>query len=63
MRICRRSWKLEVGRLSGVNAKLDDDGVVTMTVTLEISSTAEMDKVFNKFRMIDGLIDCYRAKN
>ena len=53
---------LEV-RLSGVNAKTDDEGVATMTVTLEIKSTSQMDKIFSKFRSIDGIIDCYRAKS
>ena len=50
-------------RLSGVNAKTNDEGVASMTVTLEIKSTNEMDKIFNRFRSIDGIIDCYRAKS
>ena len=49
--------------LSGVNAKSGKDGCVNMTITLSISSTQEMQKVLRNLRLIDGVIQVYRAKS
>lgn len=49
--------------LSGVNAKSGKDGTVNMTITLSISSTQEMQKVLRSLRLIDGVIQVYRAKS
>ena len=49
--------------LSGVNAKSGRDGCINMTVTLSISSTQEMQKVLRNLRLIDGVIQVYRAKS
>ena len=49
--------------LSGVNAKSGKDGCLNMTITLSISSTQEMQKVLRNLRMIDGVIQVYRAKS
>lgn len=49
--------------LSGVNAKSGRDGSLTMTITLSISSTQEMQKVLRNLRNIDGVIHVYRAKS
>ncbi|MCI6011784.1 MAG: bifunctional (p)ppGpp synthetase/guanosine-3',5'-bis(diphosphate) 3'-pyrophosphohydrolase [Firmicutes bacterium] len=49
--------------LSGVNAKSGKDGTVNMTITLSISSTQEMQKVLRCLRLIDGVIQVYRAKS
>ena len=49
--------------LSGVNAKSGKDGCINMTVTLSISSTQEMQKVLRNLRLIDGVIQVYRAKS
>ena len=48
--------------LSGVNAKTGRDGTLTMTITLSISSTQEMQKVLRNLRNIDGISQVYRAK-
>ena len=49
--------------LSGVNAKTGKDGSLSMTITLSISSTQEMQKVFRNLRNIDGITHVYRAKS
>lgn len=49
--------------LSGVNAKSGKDGCLNMTITLSISSTQEMQKVLRNLRLIDGVIQVYRAKS
>ena len=48
--------------LSGVNAKTGRDGSLTMTITLSISSTQEMQKVLRNLRNIEGVTQVYRAK-
>ena len=48
--------------LSGVNAKTGRDGTLTMTITLSISSTQEMQKVLRNLRNIEGISQVYRAK-
>ncbi len=49
--------------LSGVNAKTGKDGSLTMTITLSISSTQEMQKVLRILRNIEGIQHVYRAKS
>ena len=49
--------------LSGVNAKSGKDGSLTMTITLSISSTQEMQKVLRNLRNIEGVLAVYRAKS
>ncbi len=49
--------------LSGVNAKTGRDGSLTMTITLSISSTQEMQKVLRNLRNIEGVSHVYRAKS
>ncbi len=49
--------------LTGVNAKSNKDGNVTMTITLSISSTQEMQKVLRNMRNIEGVTQVYRAKS
>ena len=49
--------------LSGVNAKSGKDGSLTMTITLSISSTQEMQKVLRNLRNIEGVTHVYRAKS
>lgn len=49
--------------LTGVNAKSSKDGNVTMTITLSISSTQEMQKVLRNMRNIEGVTQVYRAKS
>ena len=49
--------------LSGVNAKSGKDGSLTMTITLSISSTQEMQKVLRNLRNIEGVLNVYRAKS
>lgn len=49
--------------LSGVNAKSGRDGSLSMTITLSISSTQEMQKVLRNMRNIEGVTQVYRAKS
>ncbi len=49
--------------LSGVNAKSGKDGSMTMTISLSISSTQEMQKVLRTLRNIAGVTNVYRAKS
>lgn len=49
--------------LTGVNAKTGRDGSMSMTITLSISSTQEMQKVFRSLRNIEGITQVYRAKS
>lgn len=49
--------------LSGVNAKSGKDGTLTMTISLAISSTQEMQKVLRILRNIEGVLQVYRAKS
>ena len=49
--------------LTGVNAKAGKDGTCTMTLSLSISSTAEMQKVLRNLRLIEGMVQVYRVKS
>ncbi len=48
--------------ISGVNAKSTKDGHATITLTLSISSTQEMQKVLRSIRNVEGVTDVYRAR-
>lgn len=47
--------------ITGVNARTDKDGVVTITMTLSISNTAHMEKILRSLRSVQGVTDVYRA--
>ena len=47
--------------ITGVNARTDKDGVVTITMTLSISNTAQMEKILRSLRSVQGVTDVYRA--
>lgn len=49
--------------LTGVNAKAGKEGSMTMTISLAISSTQEMQKVLRNLRNIEGVTQVYRAKS
>ena len=49
--------------LTGVNAKSSKDGMANMTISLSISSTQEMQKVQRNLRLIEGVVQVYRAKS
>ncbi len=59
--ISRTCEDLDVN-LSGVNAKVNKEGIANMTITLSISSTQQMEKVFRSLRAVEGVIDVYRAR-
>lgn len=47
--------------ITGVNAKSSKDQATTITMTLSISNTAQMEKIFRSLRNVFGVIDVYRA--
>jgi len=47
--------------ITGVNARSDKDRVVTITMTLSISNTAQMEKILRSLRSVQGVTDVYRA--
>ena len=49
--------------LTGVNAKATKDGGATMTLTVKISSTQQMQKVLRTLRNIEGVTSVYRARS
>ena len=49
--------------LTGVNGKSDREGNLNLTVTLEIASTQEMQKVLRNLRNVEGIEQVYRAKS
>ena len=49
--------------LTGVNAKATKDGDATMTLTVKISSTQQMQKVLRTLRNIEGVTSVYRARS
>ncbi len=49
--------------LCGVNARLGADGTLTMTITLSISSTHEIQKVLRNLRNVQGVVNVYRARS
>lgn len=49
--------------LSGVNARVVGDGSISMTITLSISSTQEIQKVLRNLRNISGVTNVYRARS
>lgn len=44
-----------------VNAKSGKDAIATMSLTIEISNINQLDKVFNKIKNIEGVVDVYRV--
>lgn len=48
--------------LSGVNARTSNDGSISMTITLSISSTQEIQKVLRSLRNIPGVTNVYRSR-
>ncbi|MEF9921886.1 MAG: ACT domain-containing protein, partial [Anaerovoracaceae bacterium] len=49
--------------ISGMNAKSGKDGTVSITLTLSISSTQQMQKVLRILRNVTGVTHVYRAKS
>ena len=47
--------------ITGVNARSDKDRVVTITMTLSISNTAQMQKILRSLRSVQGVTDVYRS--
>lgn len=47
--------------IAGVNAKSAKDKIVTITMTLSISNTGQMEKVLRSLRNVQGVADVYRA--
>lgn len=48
-------------RITGVNAKSGKDGIVTITMTLSLTDTGQMEKVVRRLRTVPGVTDAYRA--
>ena len=49
--------------ISGVNAKSCKDDTVSITLTLSITSTQQMQKILRVFKNVEGVISVYRAKS
>ena len=49
--------------ISGVNAKSGKDDTVSITLTLSISSTQQMQKVLRTLRNVQGVSHVYRARS
>ena len=47
--------------ITGVNAKSSKDQATTITMTLSISNTAQMQKILRSLRNVQGVIDVYRS--
>ena len=47
--------------IAGVNAKSAKDSVVSITMTLSISNTAQMQKLLRSLRSVQGVTDVYRS--
>lgn len=60
--ISRACEDLDV-HISGMNAKSSKDGSVSITLTLSISSTQQMQKVLRILRNVNGVSHVYRAKS
>lgn len=48
--------------ITGVNAKSSKEQVVTITMTLSISNTSQMEKILRSLKNVAGVTDVYRAK-
>jgi len=60
--ISRTCEDLDV-KLEGVNAKTGKDETATITLTLSITSTQQMQKVLRALRNVSGVISVFRAKS
>lgn len=58
--ISRTCEDLDV-HIAGVNARSDKDNIVSMTMTLALSDTGEIQKVLRNLKNINGVIDVYRS--
>ncbi|MDR1778744.1 MAG: bifunctional (p)ppGpp synthetase/guanosine-3',5'-bis(diphosphate) 3'-pyrophosphohydrolase [Clostridiales Family XIII bacterium] len=58
--ISRRCVEMDVN-IAGVNLKTNEDGTVTILMTLSISNTSEMDRVLRSLKQIESVRDVYRA--
>ena len=47
--------------LTGINSRLSKQGTATLSVSFEISGTEELNKIIEKIRQIDSVIDIERA--
>ena len=47
--------------LSGINSRVSKQGTATLSVSFEISGTDELNKIIEKIRQIDSIIDIERA--
>ena len=47
--------------LSGINSRVSKQGTATLSVTFEISGTYELNKIIEKIRQIDSVIDIERS--
>lgn len=48
-------------RIAGVNAKSGKDSIATITMTLSLTDTGQLEKVLRKLRTVPGVVDAYRA--
>ena len=47
--------------LTGINSRLSKQGTATLSVSFEISGTEELNRIIEKIRQIDSVIDIERA--
>ncbi len=47
--------------VTGINAKTGRDKIATVNLTIEITNIEQLDKVFNKIKNIEGVMDVYRV--
>lgn len=47
-------------KISGVNAKSGNENIATITMTIALSNTGQLEKVMNQMSQIKGVIDVYR---
>jgi GTP pyrophosphokinase len=48
-------------RIVGLNAKSGKDNIASITMTLSLTDTGQLEKVLRKFRTVSGVMDAYRA--
>ncbi|HOA42036.1 MAG TPA: ACT domain-containing protein, partial [Bacillota bacterium] len=48
-------------RIVGLNAKSGKDDIASITMTLSLTDTGQLEKVLRKFRTVSGVMDAYRA--
>ena len=47
--------------LTSMNSRVSKQGTATISITFEISGTEELNKIIEKLRQIDSIIDIERA--